>query len=78
MALNLLVVLGSVRASTPPRPARLGWRVARAIRDRLAVEGHDVALIDPPELNLGGVFKPHFAHAQGKAPSALKRGGAGN
>ena len=72
MALNLLVVLGSVRDSTPPRPARLGCRVARACRDRLAAEGHDVGLIDPLELDLGGVFKPQFAYAQGKAPAALE------
>ena len=71
MALNLLVFLGSVRDSTPPRPARLGCRVARACRDRLAAEGHEVRLIDPLDLDLGGAFKPHFAHAQGKAPAAL-------
>ena len=71
MALNLLVFLGSVRDSTPPRPARLGCRVARACRDRLAAEGHEVGLIDPLDLDLGGVFKPHFAYAQGKAPAAL-------
>lgn len=72
MALKLLVFLGSVRDRTPPRPARLGCRVARACRDRLAAEGHDVELIDPLDLDLGGAFKPHFAHAQGKAPAALE------
>ena len=71
MALKLLVFLGSVRDSTPPRPARLGCRVARACRDRLATEGHEVELIDPLDLDLGGAFKPHFAYAQGKAPAAL-------
>ena len=71
MALNLLVFLGSVRDSTPPRPARLGCRVARACRDRLVAEGHEARLIDPLDLDLGGAFKPHFAHAQGKAPAAL-------
>ena len=71
MTLNLLIFLGSVRDSTPPRPARLGCRVARACRDRLAAEGHEVELIDPLDLDLGGAFKPHFAYAQGKAPTAL-------
>ncbi len=72
VALNFLVFLGSVRDSTPPRPARLGERVARACRDKLETEGHDVALIDPLNLDLGGVFKPHFAYAQGRAPAALE------
>ncbi|MDZ7710226.1 MAG: NAD(P)H-dependent oxidoreductase [Roseovarius sp.] len=71
MALKLLVFLGSVRDSTPPRPARLGCRVARACRDRLAAEGHKVELIDPLDLDLGGAFKPHFSYARGKAPEAL-------
>ncbi|MFN3688792.1 NADPH-dependent FMN reductase [Salinarimonas sp.] len=72
MALNLLVFLGSVRDSTPPRPARLGERVARACRSLLAAEGHAVGLVDPLDFDLGGAFKPHFAHAQGKAPAALE------
>ncbi len=71
MILNLLVFLGSVRDSTPRRPTRLGSRVARACRDRLAAGRHEVGLIDPLELDLGGAFKPHFAFAQGKAPAAL-------
>mgnify|MGYP005849659875 FL=1 len=72
MALNLLVFLGTVRDSTPPRPARLGCRVARACRARLAAEGHDVGMIDPLDLDFYGVFKPHFAYAQGKAPAAIE------
>jgi len=70
-ALDLLVFLGSVRDSTPPRPARLGLRVARACVVRLASQGHTVNLIDPLDFDLGGVFKPHFAHAQGTAPAPL-------
>lgn len=73
MALNLLVFLGSVRDSTPPRPARLGLRVARACTSRLENLGHDVALIDPLGFDLSGPFKPHFAYAQGKVPEALDR-----
>ena len=71
MGLKFLVFLGSVRDSTPPRPARLGHRVACACRDRLVAEGHEAGLIDPLDLDLGGVFKPHFAHAKGRAPAAL-------
>ena len=71
MGLKFLVFLGSVRDSTPPRPARLGHRVACACRDRLVAEGHEAGLIDPLDLDLGSVFKPHFAHAKGRAPAAL-------
>jgi chromate reductase, NAD(P)H dehydrogenase (quinone) len=72
VTLNLLVFLGSARDSTPPRPARLGLRVARACLARLVAEDHDAVLIDPLDFDLSGPFKPHFAYAQGKAPDALE------
>lgn len=72
MPLTLLVFLGSIRDSTPPRPARLGLRVARACVARLAVDGHTAVLIDPLDFDLSGPFKPHFAYAPGKAPKALE------
>lgn len=72
MPLTLLVFLGSIRDSTPPRPARLGLRVARACVARLAADGHDAVLIDPMDIDLSGPFKPHFAYAKGKAPEALE------
>ncbi len=68
---RLLVFLGSVRESAPPRPARLGLRVVRACVGRIAAAGGDAALIDPLDVDLGGVFKPHFAYAKGKVPPAL-------
>lgn len=71
MPLTLLVFLGSIRDSTPPRPARLGLRVARACVARLAVEGHEAVLIDPLGFDLSGSFKPHFSYAKGKAPEAM-------
>ncbi|MEP0234714.1 MAG: NAD(P)H-dependent oxidoreductase [Parasphingorhabdus sp.] len=71
--MKILVLLGSVRDSTPPRPARLGERVARACVEQLARQGHAVELIDPLELELDAVFKPQFAYAAGKAPEALDR-----
>ncbi|MEM1314692.1 MAG: NAD(P)H-dependent oxidoreductase, partial [Pseudomonadota bacterium] len=70
--LRLLMFLGSVRDSAPPRPRRLGERVARACAARLAAAGHDVALIDPLALDLPQPFKPHFAYAPGQAPEALQ------
>ena len=72
MPLNLLVFLGTVRDSTPPRPQRLGLRVARACLAHLTAEGHDIGLVDPLSLELGDPFKPHFAYPEGKAPAALE------
>lgn len=73
MSLNILVFLGSVRDSTPPRPARLGERVALACLAQLQAAGHDVALIDPLEIDLPRPFKPEFAYAKGRAPDALSQ-----
>ena len=72
MPLTFLVFLGSVRDSTPPRPARLGLRVARACVARLVADDHDSVLIDPLDIDLPGPFKPHFSYAKGKAPEALE------
>ena len=72
MSLNILVFLGTVRNSTPPKPARLGRRVAKACLAHLETH-HNVMLIDPLELDLSAPFKPHFAYADGKAPNALEK-----
>ncbi len=72
MALELLVFLGSVRESTPPRPARLGLRVALACRRHLQAKGVAASLVDPLEIDLPRPFKPQFAYAQGKAPADLE------
>jgi chromate reductase, NAD(P)H dehydrogenase (quinone) len=71
MRLNLLVFLGSVRESTPPKPARLGLRVARACMTQLSNK-HDIILIDPLEMSLSKPFKPHFSYAEKKAPLELE------
>jgi chromate reductase len=71
MSLDLLVFLGSARDSTPPRPPRLGARVARACVAMLGQGGTEPRLIDALDWRPGGVFKPHFAYASGKAPEAL-------
>jgi NAD(P)H-dependent FMN reductase len=71
MGLTLLVFLGSVRSSTPPRPARLGERVARAALAHLAADGHAVTLVDPLDIDLPRPFKPQFSYAAGRAPAAL-------
>ena len=68
---RFLVFLGSARDSTPPAPARLGLRGARACVQLLEADGASVELVDPLEIELGAVFKPHFAYAKSKVPEAL-------
>ncbi len=69
--MNLLVFLGSVRTTTPPRPERLGARVALMCQRLVRERDHDAALIDPLDFDLGGPFKPHFSYARDKAPGIL-------
>ncbi|MDP2609999.1 MULTISPECIES: NADPH-dependent FMN reductase [unclassified Oceanobacter] len=73
--MKLLIFLGTVRDSTPPRPARLGERVAKACLTCLEqrYKEHDIELIDALDYPLETVFKPHFAYAEGRAPAALNR-----
>ena len=71
MPLTILVFLGSARDSSPPRPARLGLRVARQCVEHLTVQGHRASLIDPLDYDLSGPFKPQFAYGPVKAPPAL-------
>ncbi|MGK5054692.1 NADPH-dependent FMN reductase [Janthinobacterium sp. RB2P8] len=70
--MKILVFLGSIRASTPPQPVRLGERVARACAAQCGRNGHEVVLIDPLDYDLGDVFKPHFSYAKGHAPLPLE------
>lgn len=69
--LKLLVFLGSVRASTPPEPIRLGLRVANACKQNLVAKLLDVELIDPLDIEINPVFKPHFSYAKNKVPETL-------
>jgi chromate reductase len=69
--MKFLVFIGSARDSVPPRPARLGARVAEACRRLLTEHGHVAALVDPLDHDTGGVFKPHFAYPKGSAPEPL-------
>ncbi|MFG6136719.1 NADPH-dependent FMN reductase [Halomonas sp. B23F22_10] len=68
---HYLIFIGTARDSTPPAPARLGLRVARACQRLLEADGASVELIDPLELELGAVFKPHFAYTRSQVPDAL-------
>lgn len=71
--MKFLVFLGTVRDSTPPKPARLGERVARACIECLekSYDGHQFELVDALDYPAEPVFKPHFAYASGKAPGKL-------
>ncbi|WP_028293789.1 NADPH-dependent FMN reductase [Oceanobacter kriegii] len=75
--MKFLVFLGSVRNSTPPRPARLGERVALACLQQLQArfnahaEEHSFELIDPLDYPLEPVFKPHFAYSKRQVPPLL-------
>lgn len=71
--MQILVFLGSVRDTTPPRPARLGARVAAAVAHRLSGHGAEAPVIDPLDVAQPVPFKPHFAYAEGKAPGGLDR-----
>ncbi|HDY93927.1 MAG TPA: NADPH-dependent oxidoreductase [Pseudoalteromonas sp.] len=71
--MKFLVFLGTVRNSTPPKPARLGERVSKACMECLNEQfsEHEFELIDALDYPSEQVFKPHFAYDQGKAPSML-------
>ena len=71
--MKFLVFLGTTRDSTPPRPARLGTRVARACLECLNTryQEHEIELIDALDYPLDEVFKPHFAYPRSKAPEQL-------
>jgi NAD(P)H-dependent FMN reductase len=73
--MKFLIFLGTVRDSTPPKPARLGVRVAAAVLQCLSsrYDEHEVELIDALEYPLETVFKPHFAYPKSKAPAALNQ-----
>jgi len=73
--MKFLVFLGTVRDSTPPKPARLGARVAEACMACLTsrFDAHEVELIDALDYPLDSAFKPHFAYPKSKAPSTLNK-----
>ncbi|MDC2888901.1 NADPH-dependent FMN reductase [Psychrosphaera algicola] len=71
--MKFLVFLGTVRDSTPPKPARLGVRVTEAIIACLKsrYEEHEIELVDALDYPFDTVFKPHFAYPKSKAPTEL-------
>jgi len=71
--MKFLVFLGTVRDSTPPKPARLGLRVSRACIECLTEHfgSHEFELIDALDFPSENVFKPHFAYAKSNTPIEL-------
>lgn len=71
--MKILVFIGTVRDSTPPSPARLGLRVARACASCMdsRAEKHELELIDPLDYPMEPVFKPHFAYRKADVPDEL-------
>ncbi|AVI63881.1 NADPH-dependent FMN reductase [Halomonas sp. GFAJ-1] len=70
---HYLIFLGSTRTSTPPAPARLGERVAKACERLLSSLPDTTAeIIDPLTLSLPAAFKPHFAYAKKEVPDDLE------
>jgi len=70
--LNFLVFLGSARDSSPPKPARLGLRVARACLSYVNSTNTAATLIDPLDYDFGKIFKPHFSFPDGKSPVPMQ------
>lgn len=71
--MHFLVFLGSVRESTPPKPARVGERVSQACLKLLnkTYPGHTVEIIDPLDYELGPIFKPEFSYRRSQVPASL-------
>ena len=77
--MKFLLFLGTSRDSSPPRPKRLGLRVAKAClqhieSQRFKSQDNDleIELVDVLDYPLESVFKPHFAYAKGRAPAKLE------
>ena len=67
MALNLAVLLGSVRRD------RMGIRAARFAMRTLEERGHKATLVDPVELQLPLLDRMYKEHPQGEAPENLEK-----
>mmetsp|Transcript_15353 Transcript_15353/g.36254 ORF Transcript_15353/g.36254 Transcript_15353/m.36254 type:complete len:214 (+) Transcript_15353:60-701(+) len=79
-ALNTVVFMGSARNSAPPwgQPIlRLGTRVLKFVVDSLQAERpgvkHNVTVLDPLELQLPVLERPHFFYKPGEAPEHLDK-----
>ncbi len=67
MALNILVIVGSVRRD------RIGIRPARYLQQLCTSRGHESTLIDPLEYRLPLLDRMYKEYAAGQAPETLQR-----
>jgi NAD(P)H-dependent FMN reductase len=67
MALNLLIVVGSVRRD------RIGIRPARYLQQLCVTRGHEATLVDPLEDRLPLLDRMYKEYPAGQAPEALER-----
>jgi chromate reductase len=70
-ALHIAVITGSTRTEGPPRPI-LGPRVSEFIIRGLKRRGNQVTLLDPMELDLPLLQKPHFCYSPSQVPAQLE------
>ena len=69
-ALNIAVITGTTRTKGPPNPI-LGPRVTDFITRGLERRGHQVTVIDPRQVDLPLLQKPHFSYAKSQVPAEL-------
>jgi len=67
MALNLVIIFGSVRSD------RQGIKAARFVHKQLVERGHTVTLVDPLEYPLPLLDRMYKEYAKGTAPEPLER-----
>jgi NAD(P)H-dependent FMN reductase len=67
MALNILVIVGSVRTD------RIGIRPARYLHQLCASRGHEATLVDPLEYRLPLLDRMYKEYPAGQAPETLQR-----
>ncbi|MCY1076678.1 NADPH-dependent FMN reductase [Archangium lansingense] len=67
MALNLVILFGSVRSD------RQGIKAARFVQRQLTERGHNVTLVDPLEYKLPLLDRMYKEYAKGTAPEQLER-----
>ena len=71
--MKILIFLGTVRDSTPPRPARLGERVAKACLAAFQSQhvDYEIELVDALDYPFEPAFKPHFSYSKSQVPAKL-------
>ena len=73
--LKLVIFMGSARDSLPPwgGTERLGTRVLKWVQSKLGEREtkHEITVLDPIELKLEVLERPHFFYKKGEAPKEL-------